>query len=123
MHLSTRKKGAQKASAFRLGCQVLSGATHVPFIRKALSTPEGHAGPVYGPQSPALHATHYQSQPNTHERTMTDSNQCISTVNDVITYPLREIRSKRANPLEDAFQEGYERAFNDIMYELLPYAL
>jgi hypothetical protein len=53
---------------------------------------------------------------------MTDKNRTISTIEDVITYLFEQIRNMRTYPLEDEFQEGYERAFNDIMYELLPFA-
>ena len=41
---------------------------------------------------------------NTHERTMTASNQSISTINDVITN--EELRSMTANQPEGGFQDG-----------------
>jgi hypothetical protein len=47
------------------------------------------------------------------------TNNSISTVEDVIAYLHNALSSMRTYPLEDDFQEGYERAFNDVMYHLL----
>lgn len=50
---------------------------------------------------------------------MTDhANNSISTVEDVIEYLFTSLRNMRAHQIENEFQEGYERAFNDVMYHL-----
>jgi hypothetical protein len=41
------------------------------------------------------------------------------TVEDVIEYLYDALSNMRTYPLEDDFQVGYERAFNDVMYHLL----
>jgi hypothetical protein len=51
--------------------------------------------------------------------TATPTDQIISTVEDVIAYLFEALRNMRSYPLEDAFQEGYERAFNHVMYHVL----
>lgn len=51
---------------------------------------------------------------------MTDhTTNSIITVENVIEYLFASLRNMRPYPIEDDFQEGYERAFNDIMYHLL----
>jgi hypothetical protein len=48
-----------------------------------------------------------------------NADQQIANVNDAIAYLYDALRNMREHPLEDDFQEGYERAFNDVMYHLL----
>ncbi len=48
-----------------------------------------------------------------------DTDHQIASVEDVIEYLFDALRNMRAFPLENDFQEGYERAFNDVMYHLL----
>jgi hypothetical protein len=47
------------------------------------------------------------------------SNQTFLAVEDVISYLYDALCNMRTYPLEDDFQLGYERAFNDVMYHLL----
>lgn len=50
---------------------------------------------------------------------LNDTDQPISSVDDVIAYLFEALRNMRDYPLEDEFQEGYERAYNDVMYHLI----
>jgi hypothetical protein len=48
-----------------------------------------------------------------------NTDQQIATVDDVIAYLYDALRNMRDSPLEGDFEEGYERAFNNVMYHLL----
>jgi hypothetical protein len=50
---------------------------------------------------------------------MTENNQSIFNIQDVIAYLFEALRNMRSYPIEGDFEEGYERAFNDIMYHLM----
>jgi hypothetical protein len=50
---------------------------------------------------------------------LSTSSQTSFTVEDVIAYLYDSLCNMRTYPLEDDFQVGYERAFNDVMYHLL----
>jgi hypothetical protein len=56
------------------------------------------------------------------KRMLNDTDQPISSVDDVIAYLFEALRNMRDYPLEDEFQEGYERAFNDVMYHLIAHS-
>lgn len=51
---------------------------------------------------------------------MTDhANKPLSAVEVVVEYLSISRRNMRTYPLEGEFQEGYERAFNDIIYHVM----
>jgi hypothetical protein len=50
---------------------------------------------------------------------MNDNHEPIRTIQDVIAYLFEALRNMRTYPIDGDFEEGYERAFNDIMYHLM----
>jgi len=42
----------------------------------------------------------------------------LATVEDVLDYLFNEIQGMRNDPPENDFQQGYEKAFNDVMYQV-----
>jgi hypothetical protein len=48
-----------------------------------------------------------------------NTNQPISSVDDVLAYLFDELRKMRSEPLEDDFHEGYEQAFREVLCHVL----